>query len=59
MTAWRQAGLNYIHFSGIAARVLRSVLKPELRDAAGKRELSYIKKVNWKDGKPITGKEAA
>ncbi|CAB0012803.1 unnamed protein product [Nesidiocoris tenuis] len=56
MTAWRAAGLTYIQFSNIAARVLRQALKPNLRADALKREDSHVKFTPWKDGKPITEK---
>jgi Mitochondrial ATP synthase epsilon chain len=37
MSAWRAAGLNYINYSNIAARMLRNALKPEFRKEAVKR----------------------
>ncbi|GLV32100.1 stunted [Carabus blaptoides fortunei] len=51
MSAWRAAGLNYVNYSNIAARLLRRALKPELRAEAAKREDSFIKFTPWKDGK--------
>ncbi|XP_026475008.1 protein stunted-like isoform X2 [Ctenocephalides felis] len=56
MTAWRQAGLNYINFSTIAARMVRQALKSDLKNEALKRDVSSIKFTPWKDGKAITGK---
>jgi len=53
MTFWRAAGLNYINYSSIAARVVRKALKPELRVDAIKRAESAVKITPWKDGKPI------
>ncbi|KAF4532210.1 hypothetical protein B566_EDAN002273 [Ephemera danica] len=53
MTYWRQAGLNYVRYSSIAARVLRQALKPEFRMEAARREESHIRFTAWKDGKPI------
>ncbi|ODN04680.1 ATP synthase subunit epsilon, mitochondrial [Orchesella cincta] len=54
MTFWRVAGLNYIQYSTIAARVVRKALKPEFRVEAAKRSESGIKFTQWKDGKPVT-----
>lgn len=51
MSGWRAAGLNYINFSQIAARVLRNALKAEHRVEAAKREDASIKFTQWKDGK--------
>ncbi|XP_065162654.1 protein stunted isoform X2 [Atheta coriaria] len=55
MTAWRAAGLNYINYSTIAARMLREALKPEFRADAAKRGASVIKITQWVDGKPERG----
>ncbi|PSN52122.1 Protein stunted [Blattella germanica] len=49
--AWRQAGLTYINYSNIAARLLRQALKADLKTEALKREESYIRFTPWKDGK--------
>ncbi|XP_049818520.1 protein stunted-like isoform X2 [Aethina tumida] len=57
MTAWRAAGLNYINYSNIAAKLLRQALKPELRAEAAKRSESHVKITKWADGKPISGRE--
>nr|CAD7454508.1 unnamed protein product [Timema tahoe] len=51
MSAWRAAGLNYVNYSNIAARLLRKALKPELRADAAKREESTVRFTPWKDGK--------
>jgi len=53
MSYWRTAGLNYIRFSNIAAKVVRRALKQDLRAEAAKRDESSIKFTQWKDGKPI------
>ncbi|XP_078688850.1 ATP synthase F(1) complex subunit epsilon, mitochondrial-like [Branchiostoma floridae x Branchiostoma belcheri] len=50
---WRQAGMSYLQYSGICARLLRRVLKPELQESAMKRETHNIKKLKWEEGKPI------
>merc|ERR1712080_351228 len=43
MTAfWRAAGLNYVHYSAIAARTTRAALKPKLQESAAKREIKTI-----------------
>ncbi|EAA06745.6 protein stunted-like isoform X1 [Anopheles arabiensis] len=52
MAAWRAAGLNYINYSNIAARLLRKALKPELRAQAVRRDDSHIKFTKWQNGKP-------
>ncbi|XP_065351173.1 protein stunted-like isoform X2 [Cloeon dipterum] len=57
MTFWRQAGLNYVKYSSIAARVVRQSLKPEHRAEALKREESHIKFTPWKDGKAVTAEK--
>ncbi|XP_011137548.1 protein stunted isoform X1 [Harpegnathos saltator] len=56
MSAWRQAGLNYINYSQIAARLVRQALKADLRAEAVKRDDANVKFTQWKDGKPITEK---
>ncbi|XP_035719367.1 protein stunted-like isoform X2 [Vespa mandarinia] len=53
MSAWRQAGLNYINYSQIAARLVRQALKSDVRTEAQKRDESSVKFTQWKDGKPI------
>ncbi|XP_006615937.1 protein stunted-like isoform X1 [Apis dorsata] len=52
MSAWRQAGLNYINYSQIAAKLVRQALKSEFRAEALKRDETNIKFTQWKDGKP-------
>ncbi|XP_068915905.1 protein stunted-like isoform X1 [Tenebrio molitor] len=52
MSAWRAAGLNYINYSTIAARLLRQALKAEFRADAAKRNQTHIKVNRWIDGKP-------
>ncbi|KAL0279857.1 UNVERIFIED_CONTAM: hypothetical protein PYX00_001328 [Menopon gallinae] len=54
MTAWRAAGINYIQYSNIAARMLRRALKQEKRTEALRREESHVKFTHWKDGKPAS-----
>ncbi|XP_049293259.1 protein stunted-like [Anopheles funestus] len=53
MAAWRAAGLNYINYSNIAARLVRKALKPELRAQAARREESHIALTKWQNGKPV------
>lgn len=53
MTKWRELGLTYVSFSNIAARVLRSSLKPELRAEAAKRADAHVKFAKWADGKRV------
>ncbi|XP_016942484.1 protein stunted isoform X2 [Drosophila suzukii] len=52
MTAWRAAGITYIQYSNIAARVLRESLKGPLRADAAKRDASHVKFTPWANGKP-------
>eukprot|EP01147_Barroeca_monosierra_P003431 gene3431-6070_t len=52
MTAsWRAAGLSYIQFSNIAARMVRSALKPEAANAAAKRAGGNINVRLYEHGK--------
>merc|ERR1712001_337373 len=53
MTFWRAAGLNYIQYSAIAARVVRQALKTDLKADAAKRDITGIKFVKWENGKPV------
>merc|ERR1712142_924427 len=58
MTAfWRAAGLNYIQYSNVAAKVVRRCLKPDLKVDAGKREVVSIKFTKWEDGKAVGSKK--
>ncbi|XP_019762593.1 protein stunted isoform X1 [Dendroctonus ponderosae] len=57
MSAWRQAGLNYINYSNIAAKVVRQALKTELRADAAKRNDSHVKITKWEGGKAIKSTE--
>ncbi|XP_026328858.1 protein stunted-like isoform X1 [Hyposmocoma kahamanoa] len=59
MSAWRQAGLNYINYSSIAAKVLRKALKPEFRADALKRDVSHVRITPWANGRPAHLQEAA
>ncbi|KPI97802.1 ATP synthase subunit epsilon, mitochondrial [Papilio xuthus] len=52
MSAWRQAGLSYINYSNIAAKVLRRSLKPEFRADALKRDESHVRITPWANGRP-------
>lgn len=53
MSKWRELGLTYVHFSNIAARVLRNSLKTELKADASKRADAHIKFTKWADGKKV------
>lgn len=53
MSKWRELGLTYVHFSNIAARVVRSSLKPEFQADAAKRANAHIKFAKWADGKRL------
>ncbi|XP_034099159.1 protein stunted isoform X2 [Drosophila sulfurigaster albostrigata] len=50
--AWRAAGITYIQYSNIAARVLREALKTEFRADATKRNESHVKFTPWANGRP-------
>ncbi|KAK2152520.1 hypothetical protein LSH36_326g04195 [Paralvinella palmiformis] len=54
MPYWRQAGLNYIKYSQICARIVRQALKGDAKLDGEKRSLGIIKPTLWKDGKPLT-----
>ncbi|XP_028160467.1 protein stunted-like [Ostrinia furnacalis] len=53
MSTWRMVGLNYVNYSNIAARVLRKSLKANLRDEAGKRDISAIRYFYWLKGEML------
>ncbi|XP_036388204.1 ATP synthase subunit epsilon, mitochondrial [Megalops cyprinoides] len=40
---WRQAGLSYIRYSAICARVVRAALKPQLKVEAEKAAEANVK----------------
>ena len=48
---WRQAGLNYLQFSRVAAKAVRKCLKPELQTEAVMKKESDLKVTKWLDGK--------
>ncbi|XP_018784132.1 PREDICTED: ATP synthase subunit epsilon, mitochondrial [Bactrocera latifrons] len=50
--AWRAAGLTYIQYSNICARVVRQSLKANLRSDAAKRNETHVKFTPWANGKP-------
>ncbi|CAI9738988.1 protein stunted-like isoform X1 [Octopus vulgaris] len=52
-TFWRQAGLNYVQFSSICAKVVRSCLQPAPRAAAEKQSQAFVKATRWEGGKPV------
>ncbi|XP_029449860.1 ATP synthase subunit epsilon, mitochondrial-like [Rhinatrema bivittatum] len=45
---WRQAGLSYIRFSQICARVVREALKPQFKVEAEKAAVANVKIVKQK-----------
>lgn len=49
---WRQAGINYLQFSRIAAQTLRRCLKPEFQTDAIMAKESDLKLTKWDAGKP-------
>ncbi|KAI8126551.1 hypothetical protein FF38_05381 [Lucilia cuprina] len=57
--AWRAAGLTYIQYSNICAKVLRQALKSDLRAEAAKRADSHVKFTPWTNGKPAPKQAAA
>lgn len=52
-THWRKAGLTYIHYSNVAAKVLRSSLKPDLKQLAAARDVFSVTFTQWVNGKPV------
>ncbi|XP_067640893.1 protein stunted-like [Eurosta solidaginis] len=50
--AWRAAGLTYIQYSNICARVVRQALKANLKADAAKRNETHVRFTPWIDGKP-------
>ncbi|XP_004521016.1 protein stunted [Ceratitis capitata] len=50
--AWRAAGLTYIQYSNICARVVREALKSNLKADAAKRNETHVKFTPWANGKP-------
>ncbi|XP_077861735.1 ATP synthase F(1) complex subunit epsilon, mitochondrial-like [Saccoglossus kowalevskii] len=52
VAAWRQAGMSYIQYSSLCARLLRRALKPDAQAKAMKKEETFSKVNVWKDGKP-------
>ncbi|TMW49307.1 hypothetical protein DOY81_005607 [Sarcophaga bullata] len=46
---WRDAGLNYVKYSNICAKVLRKALRVDYRLEAAKRNISIINFVQWKN----------
>jgi len=53
MLYWRQAGLNYIKFSNIAAKVTRKCVVENAKKEAAKREDQYAKINQWVNGKMV------
>lgn len=53
MSKWRELGLTYVHYSNIAARVLRNSLKAELKADAAKRADAHVKFTKWEGGKKV------
>ncbi|QLG74427.1 hypothetical protein HG535_0G03100 [Zygotorulaspora mrakii] len=55
MSSWRKAGLTYNSYLSVAAKVIRSALKPELQTAAvmnrSKSEGRYVK---YENGSAVT-----
>ncbi|XP_074646407.1 ATP synthase subunit epsilon-like protein, mitochondrial [Tubulanus polymorphus] len=49
---WRQAGLTYVQFSSICARVVRQSLKQQFQEAK-KEGVAHVKVTKWEAGKPI------
>ena len=54
MSYWRQAGLNYLQYSRIAAQTLRKCLKPEFQTELMMKKESELKLTKWEGGKITT-----
>ncbi|XP_075991595.1 protein stunted-like [Anticarsia gemmatalis] len=52
-TSWRMAGLNYVNYSNIAARVLRGSLKAGHKEEAMKRGAPHMKYYYWANGEML------
>ncbi|KAJ3022452.1 hypothetical protein HKX48_006130 [Thoreauomyces humboldtii] len=48
---WREAGMTYLQYANISAKVLRNVLKEGPKVQALRREEQFAKVQIWKDGK--------
>ncbi|KXS21301.1 hypothetical protein M427DRAFT_51536 [Gonapodya prolifera JEL478] len=51
MTYWRNAGLSYLQYANICARVLRSSVKDEFRAVMLRRQEQIVKSAKWDAGK--------
>jgi len=50
VAAWRQAGMSYIQYSALCARLLRRALKPEYKTEALKVEETAMRITQWENG---------
>jgi len=55
MSTWRVAGMNYLQYSQVAARAVRSALKEEFRVPAKQRSTHTLKTAKWENGKAEFG----
>jgi len=53
VAAWRQAGMSYIQYSALCARLLRRALKPEFKAEALKIEETGVRITPWEGGKAV------
>ncbi len=53
VAAWRQAGMTYIQYSALCARLVRRALKPEFKEAAMKIEETAVRITMWEGGKAV------
>eukprot|EP00045_Choanoeca_perplexa_P022065 m.8242 g.8242 ORF g.8242 m.8242 type:complete len:68 (+) comp9114_c0_seq1:45-248(+) len=54
--AWRAAGMNYLQFSSMAARLVRSALKDASKAAAAKRAGGAINVRAYDNGQLVSAK---
>ncbi|KAJ1911087.1 hypothetical protein H4219_006045 [Mycoemilia scoparia] len=62
---WRNAGLNYLEYSSVAARALRRVVTKEVAPKVARRDAMALKFSKWSEGKagelkpaPVAGVKA-
>jgi len=53
VAAWRQAGMSYIQYSALCARLVRRALKPDFKAEALKVEETGVRITQWEGGKAV------
>ncbi|KAL5769164.1 hypothetical protein ACOSP7_015723 [Xanthoceras sorbifolium] len=52
MTFWRAAGMTYVNYSNLCAKMVRNCLKEPYKTEAISREQVHYTISKWTDGKP-------